>query len=368
MVFSCSKCSNEYEFDLPRWRCDCGAYLKLEYDVTFTKADIVLNRYSMWRYEKAYPLSFNEISATFDEGLTPLVKIGYGGMNLQVKMDSMMPSASFKDRGMVMVVNYLKNRGVTHITEDSSGNAASSIAAYCGLADVSCTVYVPAGNSSGKILQTKAYGANVHPVSGSREDVAVAAQHHDESYAGHNWHPMFEVGCKSVAYEIWEQNDFAAPDVVLSPCGGGALILGLYKGFKELLKNKLIEKLPRVYGVQPENCNPIYRAFHGIEEEFIPKSTIAEGTSIANPIKLKEIVSAVKESQGQMVSVTDEETLAALPQVWHKGIYIEPTSATSFAAALKLKEIGEITADEKVIIVASGNGLKASDTIEGLLT
>jgi len=367
MEFSCSACQNTYDFNLPKWRCDCGAYLKLEYDVAFKKEDIVSHRYSMWRYEKAYPLPFDEISATFDEGLTPLVKLDWNGLNLHVKMDTMMPSASFKDRGMVMTVNYLKNRGVTHMTEDSSGNAASSIASYCGLAGVSCTVYVPAGNSSGKILQTKAYGASVHPISGSREDVEVAAQEHDTSYAGHNWHPMFEVGCKSVAYEIWEQNGFDVPDVVLAPCGGGALVLGLYKGFRDLLNNRQITKLPRIYGVQPEACNPIYRAFHGIEEEFIPGSTIAEGTSIAQPIKLKEIVAAVRASGGQMVSVTDEQILAALPQVWHKGIYIEPTSATAFAAAIKLKEAGEIAADDKVVIVASGNGLKATDTIKKLL-
>jgi len=367
MKFACAQCDNIYPCDQPRWRCDCGGYLKLEQNVSFTKEDIVAERLDMWRYEKAYPIPYREVGVSFNEGMTPLVPVKWGNYNLRVKMESLMPSGSFKDRGTVMAVNYLKNLGVSHIAEDSSGNAAASAAAYCALGGIECSVYLPAGTSSGKILQTRAYGARVYPVAGTREDVAAAAQAHGQSYAGHNWHPMFEAGYKSIAYEIWEQSGFRAPDAVFAPCGGGGLTLGLSKGFGELLRSGQIAKLPKIFAVQPENCDPIYRMFHDIQGEFVPAPTIAEGTSIAKPVKIKEIVDAVRVSGGKMVSVTDAQTLEALPIAWRCGIYIEPTSATAVAAYVKMQSNGEITSEDDAVIIASGNGLKATEKIQSLV-
>ena len=367
MTFVCTGCFARYEYGQLRWRCDCGAHLKLDHQPVFTKEDINPARLNMWRYEKAYPIPYSDITITFDEGLTPLVSTKLGGVGVRVKLEGLMPSCSFKDRGVVMAVNYLKNHGADYITEDSSGNAAASVAAYCALGGLSCSVYVPEGSSSGKIMQTKAYGAAVHPVPGTREDVAAAAQVHEQSYAGHNWHPMFEPGYKSIAYEIWEQGGFSAPYAVFAPCGGGGLTLGLALGFADLLRSGQIKKLPKIFAVQPENCNPIYRAFHRLEGVFTPTPTIAEGTSIAAPVKLREIVDSVRASGGQMVSVSEEQILKALPVVWQSGIYIEPTSATAFAAYFKMQATGEITSADDVVIVASANGLKATDKVKDLI-
>ena len=367
MTFACTMCDAKYEYDLPRWRCDCGTYLKLDHQAAFTKDDINPTRFNMWRYERAYPIPYSGITVTFDEGLTPLVNTKLNGTGIRVKLEGLMPSCSFKDRGTVMAINYLKNHGITHITEDSSGNAAASVAAYCALGGLGCSVYIPAGISSGKIIQTKAYGAQVHPTPGNRDDVAAAAQIHAQSYAGHNWHPMFLPGYKSIAYEIWEQSGFSAPDAIFAPCGGGGLTLGLTEGFADLLRNRQIKKLPKIFAVQPENCNPIYRAFHRIEGEFIPEPTVAEGTSIAKPIKTKEIVDSVRASGGQMVSVSESQILEALPVAWRAGIYVEPTSASAFAAYIKMRAAGEITNADDIVIVASGNGLKATDKIERLV-
>ena len=367
MTFVCTECGARYEYSQPRWRCDCGAHLKLDHQPVFTREDIIPARLNMWRYEKAYPIPYSGITVTFDEGLTPLVNTKLGGAGVRVKLESLMPSCSFKDRGTVMAINYLKNHGADYITEDSSGNAASSVAAYCALGGLRCSVYVPAGSSSGKIIQTKAYGTSVHPIPGTREDVAAAAQVHEQSYAGHNWHPMFGPGYKSIAYEIWEQSGFGAPDAVFTPCGGGGLTLGLREGFADLLRNGQIKKLPKIFAAQPENCNPIYRAFHGIEGKFTPAPTIAEGTSIAKPVKLREIVNGVRTSGGQMVSVSEAQILEALPVVWQAGIYIEPTSVIAFAAYFKMQAAGEVTSADDVVIVASGNGLKTTDKIKDLI-
>jgi len=341
--------------------------LKLRYDAILRKEDIRQGRFNMWRYEAAYPMAYEEITITFDEGLTPLVAVDWDGFPVHVKLESLMPTGSFKDRGTVMAINYMKNRGVSHITEDSSGNAASSVAAYSARGGLTCAVYVPAGNSSGKITQAKALHAEVHPTPGTRDEVAQAAQVHVESYAGHNWHPMFEPGYKSIAYEIWEQSDFVAPDAIFTPCGGGGLTLGLVEGFRDLLRSGQIPRVPKIYAVQPENCNPIYRAFRGIEGEFTPAATVAEGTSIAKPIKKAEIVEGVRGSGGAVLAVTDDEILEVLPRVWRHGIYIEPTSGSAFAAFARMLASGEIGQEERVVIMASGNGLKASDKIQQLL-
>jgi len=367
MYFECPICKKVYNYGQLVWKCQCGSYLNLVQDVKFSKADIKADKLNMWRYDEAYPVKYNELAATYNEGMTPLIDIEFGGAKPKVKLDYLMPTGSFKDRGVVMVVNYLKKYGADFITEDSSGNAAASVGAYCALADIKAKIFVPAGNSSGKIMQTAAYGAEINPIEGTRDQVATAAQQFVESYSGHNWHPLFCHGIKSIAYEIWEQSGYIAPDVIVTPCGGGSLALGIIRGFKELLENGEVDKLPRVYAVQPKNCNPIVRYFNGDKSEFSPEPTIAEGTAIAFPVKAKEISGQVLSTKGALVDLTEDEIKAALKIVCKKGVYIEPTSAIAFAAFEKLIAGGQIGKNENTVIIASGNGLKAAGTVNEIM-
>ena len=363
MHFECAACGKIYEYGQLVWKCQCGSYVNLVQAVKFSKETINKERLNMWRYDIAYPVKYEELAATYNEGMTPLIETQIYGAKPKVKLDYLMPTGSFKDRGVVMVINYLKKYGADFITEDSSGNAAASVGAYCALAGMDARIFVPAGNSSGKIMQTAAYGAEINPTEGTRDQVALAAQQYESSYAGHNWHPLFCHGIKSIAYEIWEQSGYSAPDAIVTPCGGGSLTLGIIKGFKELLENGEVEKLPRVYAVQPENCNPIVRYFNNDKSEFNPQPTIAEGTAIAFPVKPKEITEQVRSTVGALVAVTEEEIKAALKTVCAKGIYIEPTSAIAFAAFEKLIDRGSIGKNENTVVIASGNGLKAATAV-----
>ena len=367
MHFECPVCGKTYEFGALTWKCQCGSYINLVQSVKFTKADIKADRLNMWRYDAAYPLRLDDSTASYGEGMTPLVKINFGGADINVKMDCLMPTGSFKDRGVVMVIDYLRRQGVDFITEDSSGNAAASVGAYSALAGMKARIFVPAGNSSGKIMQTAAYGAEINPIEGTRDQVAYAAQCFENSYAGHNWHPLFCQGVKSVAYEIWEQLGFCAPDAIVTPCGGGSLTLGIIKGFKELLENGEIDKLPMVFAVQPKNCNPIVRYFNNDSSDFSPEPTIAEGTAIAFPIKPKEITQAVGSTGGMLTDVTEDEIKGVLKKVCAKGIYIEPTSAIAFAAFEKLVAEGRIEKTMNTVIIASGNGLKAAGAVNEIV-
>ncbi len=367
MKLVCDRCQNSYDENDARWKCECGGYLYYDFIPKFTRRDIKTERHNMWRYDDAYLMKYEDLTATYNEGLTPLVNVPTKICRLKAKMESLMPTGSFKDRGTVMVVNYLKKRGVEKITEDSSGNAGASVAAYCALGKIPCEIYVPKSTSAGKLIQIKAYGASIYAIEGNREDVATAAQKHSSSYAGHNWHPLFIQGTKSLAYELWEQNNFEAPENIVAVAGNGSVILGIYYGFKELLYNNQVSRMPRLFAVQAENCNPIYRQFMGINSEEPFKTTIAEGIALASPNKGSKVVEAVKETGGQVICVSEENIIQAVRTVAKYGFYVEPTSAAAYAGLEHLCQNQIIKANEEVVWIISGNGLKASSEIDKLL-
>lgn len=367
MHFECSTCLKTYNYGELIWKCQCGSYINLKHDVKFNRNDIKTNRFNMWRYDSALPFKYEEVTASFDEGMTPLVGTVFNGHAVKVKLEYLMPTGSFKDRGTVMTINYLKNHGTKLITSDSSGNAAASAAAYCALSGLKGRIFVPSGNSPGKLAQITAYGAEVTLVEGPRENAAKAAQAYEDSYAGHNWHPMCWQGIKTIAYEIWEQQGFKSPDCVITPCGSGSSALGILSGFTELFNNGEIAKIPRVYAVQPENCNPIARAFAKDTSELKPEPTIAEGASIVYPVKTKEVVEKLSSCGGAVISATEDEIKNSLKAACSHGFYIEPTSALAFAGFEKLISQGLIKETDNTVIIASGNGLKAGNTISKLL-
>ena len=367
MTIKCIDCGREFDPGgaIP-WQCPCGGALWYEDMPRFTRGDIRAERKDMWRYDFAYPLKKEELAVTYNEGMTPLVPANFAPCKLSLKLDSLMPTGSFKDRGTVMVVNTLLKQGVKKITEDSSGNAGASVAGYCALGGIPCDIFVPAGNSAGKLIQIRAYGANIHEISGSREDVAAAAQQDSASYAGHNWHPMFVQGTKSLAYELWEQNGFAAPENIVAVAGNGSCALGLWQGFRELLFNGEIETMPRIFVVQSQNCDPIRRAFEGLPAgESLP--TVAEGIRLASPNKGKMVAEAARETGGRVISVGEEAIISALRTLMGHGFYVEPTSATAYAGLEQLVEEGDLSSDDRVVMIVSGNGLKAGAEIYELL-
>lgn len=369
MRYVCKKCGAVYDESFSGWRCDCKSSLWLERDVAFTRKDIQRDDFSMWRYAKAYPIGRDAVAVTLGEGMTPLAPAEFYGRSVLVKNDSLMPTGSFKDRGVAMVVNGLRRRGITKITEDSSGNAGASFAAYCACAGIECDLFVPAGTSSGKVTQARYFGANVHEVEGTRDQVALAAQAEldGSAYGGHNWHPLFVEGVKSIAYEIWEQNGFAAPDAIICPIGNGSLAAGAFLGFRELLRNGEVAAVPKIYGVQAEHCNTTYRVFKGLPLDYEVKKTVAEGISLYRPGKMNEAAAMIRESGGDMVSVTEREIVDALREAVRKGFFIEPTSATAFAAVNRLAREGTVRDGQTTVVVVSGNGLKTVDEFPRLL-
>ena len=178
---------------------------------------------------------------------------------------------------------------------------------------------------------------------------------------------MFLEGTKSIAYELWEQNGFRAPENIICAAGNGSAALGIYYGFQDLLKNEQVEFLPRLFVVQAKNCNPIYREFVGdmSDDSFLP--TIAEGIALRSPNKGRDVVNAVKTTAGRVLCAEEEEIASAVKELAGLGFYVEPTSAAAYAGLLKLLQDGVLNETSDVIMMVSGNGLKASTEIAGLL-
>ena len=372
MKYNCMHCDKEYEPNPLLIRCECGAALWVKSDFSLTKADLISNDFTMWRYAKAYPLSKESITISFNETITPLASARIGDVDILAKMDSLMPTGSFKDRGAAMVVNYLSQQGVRSIAEDSSGNGGSAYAGYAAKGDFDCHIFLPAGTSLGKTVQTRLYGAQCIEIAGSREDVANAAMNsihtHSSYYVGHNWHPLFIEGVKSIAYELWEQCGYQAPDNFIAPAGNGSLLAGAYLGFQELLRSGEIDKIPRLFGIQTEGIQPFVQQFNHEDIEITSTTTLAEGIKIQRSSRINEIIHFVRESQGGFVSVNEEQIASALHIMGKQGFFIEPTSATAFAGIQTLIERHEITAGQVTVGVVTGNGLKSTNTIQTLLT
>jgi len=214
-------------------------------------------------------------------------------------------------------------------------------------------------------LQARAYGAEIELVGGTRDDVANEAIRQSAviPYASHNWHPMFLQGIKTIAYELWEALGFRAPDNVVLVAGAGSLVLGCDIGFGELLAAGQIERLPRLLVGQPEAWATIVDTLNGTNApaDRVRVPTIAEGASIAHPVRLPEAVAAIRRSNGAGVAVSDEEIRNALRRLTGLGLYAEPTSAVAAAALDRFLDDGTIQPDETTVIVLTGSGLKSAE-------
>jgi threonine synthase len=360
-----------YPLSEPRWRGDSGGHLNLGDSPGLKRADIDTAVGSLWRYRRALLVEAQN-AVTLGEGWTALVADQWDGMPVALKLDYLMPSGSFKDRGMTVMVSYLKSHGVTHVLEDSSGNAGASLSAYCAAAGLRCRVLVPETASYPKIAQIAACGAEVVTIKGSRQDVADAAlaMSREIFYASHNWQPTFAEGTKTLAYELWEQLGFRAPDNVVVPVGYGANVLGCDRGFSELKRNGEIARMPRLFGVQAANCAPYYAAFRAGVEHFISSpvaATIAEGIASSKPTRMREVLAPVRASGGGIVAVTEEEIVRALAALARAGYYVEPTSAAAAAGLSQMIARGMVQKGETTVLVLTGSGLKASAQIGELL-
>lgn len=368
--YRCERCGDTSPLSDLVWKCAmCGGALELTSSGTIAPSDINRSDHSLWRYQAALPVAQKDAVA-LGAGMTPLVPGTLAGHDVLFKLDSLLPTGSFKDRGAAVMVAYLSEVGANRLIIDSSGNAAAAMAGLSAANGLKCAVFAPATTSPGKLVQSRAFGADVVAVDGSRDAVATAAQgaaENDSSaiYASHNWHPLFVEGVKTWALEVWEQLGFRTPATAWVPTGGGSAFVGAWRGF-----GATDQAMPRMMAAQPAACAPLVAAYAANADDVAPVeagATLAEGTKIGAPARGRQMLQAIRSSGGSAFAVSEDEIKAALQDLWRQGLYVEPTAAVGAAAFRQAVASGMDLSDGDHVILLTGNGLKATETNASLL-
>jgi threonine synthase len=359
----CSRCGRTSE-NLLDFKCgSCGQPLEAELNSMFETEKIKENRYDIWRYSKSFPYVKETEIVTLGEGWTPMVK--FSG-NVSFKLESSNPTGSFKDRGSATLISALhrivkSERG--YVSEDSSGNAGASVAAYSARAGLTARIYVPETVSGAKFTQTQFYGAKVVKVSGSRAQVAQEAQRAEmgKFYVGHILHPLFRDGIRSLAYEIAEQTARNIPRIIYLPVSAGTLLLGVISGFKHMTESDVIETMPTIVACQTQQVSPLY---HSLKElRYTPPekiASIADALVSVDPPLLELMVKELKQVKGDAVMVNEGEIATAFIELGRKGFFVEPSSAVAYAAYKKQLKHREVSEDDSALIILTGTGLKTT--------
>ena len=355
---------SQFPLDVPIWRSPTGGPLMLTDLPGMRRHEIDTATRSLWRYRAALPMVVDD-PITMGEGCTPLHQTRFRGTPCHFKLEWFSPTGSFKDRGASVMLSCLRQQGIDAVLEDSSGNGGSAIAGYGAAGGMTIKVLVPEATSPAKIAQARAYGAEIVLVPGPREATEAAAIElaSEMFYASHNWHPFFLQGTKTLGYEIWEDLEFSVPDNIVIPASAGSNLLGCYIAFKELVASGEAQRLPRLFVSQPANCAPIHASFQAGADDFVEtefKPTIAEGTAIKRPIRLREMLAALRESRGGTVAVDEDEIVRASRELAAGGLYVEPTCAHAAAGFDRLVCDGQIDRAETTVVVLTGTGLKAT--------
>jgi threonine synthase len=331
----CTECGRRAEEGSTR--CGCGAPLTIRYNLEGGwKND---RKRSIVRYSAVLPV---KNLPPMHVGWTPITEVS----DVLFKMEYLSAGGSFKDRGACVAEQKAKELGAREIAVDSSGNSAISFSLFAKVLELKARIFVPATAPQGKKDLLTFLGADVHEIEGTREEVNREAMR-NKHYVGHWWNPYFIEGTKTIALEAFEQTK--GIDCAVAPVGSGTLLLGLYKGFKELVELGELEQMPELIAVKASG--------YAFSENGGETSKLADGIAIKDPPRKKEIIKAVRESNGRFVVVNDAEIAMALMELRDMGFIVEPTSATAYAAYKKAKPKG------KTLIPLTGSGLKLLDEL-----
>lgn len=350
-MLRCIKCGRTYpdEFMLV---CECGGLLDAVSEFEKPFGDLLRKEYlDIRRYLSFLPVR-EEHAPRLTLPVTPIVEREINGVNAIFKLEYLMPSGSFKDRGTYVTVAKLKEAGIEEVVLDSSGNAAISLAMFGKSEGLKVHIFLPKSTHEGKKRILRNLGAEIHEIKGSRMRTHEAALEFGQgTYISHWLNPYFLEGTKTAAYEVFEQ--IGDVDYVIVPAGSGSLFLGLYKGFRELSELGLIEMLPSMIAVQAGG----YESLCSRSRE---KSRLAEGIAIPEPPRREQMLKVLRETGGTCISVGDGEIEAALRKLWDMGFLVEPTSAVVLAALKKLTASGRIEGKSRVLLPLTGSGLKTA--------
>ena len=371
----CVKCGKTYDAVPDLTNCECGGILDIVYDYDYIRTRLTKEKlaarqdHTMWRYRELLPVEEDTPNTPLRVGWSPLYEEPnlarlLGLRKLWIKDDGQNPTASPKDRASAMAVAKAKEAGKDIIACSSTGNAASSLAGNAAAAGLKTYIFVPSRAPKGKVAQLMTFGATVISVQGSYEETFELSKQAIDRWGWYNRNaainPYLSEGKKTVALEIMEQLSWQVPDYIAISVGDGCTIAGLWKGLKDLYAIGFIDRLPRLISAQAEGCCPINRAIAENKPwEPMEENTLADSIAVGVPRNADKALTAIRESDGIVVNVSDQEIMAAQQLLDRTcGVFGEPAGVTGAAGVKKLCEQGVIGKDDTVVSVVTGNGLK----------
>ncbi len=374
----CRECGAEHPADR-HVVCDaCFGPLEVVYDLgavqdSFTREALAHRSHDLWRYRELLPVLDEKSQVDLQPGYTPLrraenLAAAVGLDEVYVKDDTVNPTYSFKDRPVAVAVAKAREWGMPAVGCASTGNLAAAAAAAAAKAHLPCYVFASAHLEATKLLLPRAFGATVVPVDGTYDEAnrvaLLAADRRGWGFVNINLRPYYAEGSKTLLFEVWEQLGYQLPDVILVPMGSGLLLTSIDKAVRELQGlGQLEDGHPRIVGSQPEGCAPIVRGWESSDGRPRPvkrPATIAESLAIGDPASGHDAIGIIRHTRGFADAPRDEEILDGQKLLARsEGVFAEPAGGTVVATLRRAAEDGRIDSDERVVLLVTGNGLKA---------
>ena len=379
----CTNCETELELEAVGSCPRCFAPLVPVYDRdelvrTLTRESIAAGPSSIWRYAPLLPVA-PPPEQLLAPGLTPLVRAprlaeAVGVRELWLKLDTANPTHSFKDRVVAVACAKAQELGLCTLACSSTGNLANAVAARAAAEGLEAAVFCPVDLEPEKLVATAVYGASLYAVDGSYDDCSrLTVELSFElpwAFVNVGLRTYYAEGSKTLAFEIAEQLGWRTPDAIVAPIASGALFSKVHRGFDELLDLGLAEgSLPRLYGGQAEGCSPVATAF-AKEQRVIPvrPRTVARSLAIGSPADGDAAVRSARESDGAVYAVAEDEVgenMALLAE--RAGVFGETAAGVTLGALLEAVRRGEVGADDEVVLLVTGDGLKTPEPVAARL-
>jgi threonine synthase len=322
----------------------------------------------MWRYHSVLP---SVAPVTLGEGWTPMLP-SRRYENVFLKEEGANSTGTFKARGLALAITMARHYGIKKVAVPSAGNAGGAVAAYAAAAGIEAHVFMPKDVPLANQVECIAYGAHMTLVDGLISDCARIVGERKEKEGWFDLSTLKEPfrveGKKTMGYELVEQLGWEYPDAVFYPTGGGVGLIGMWKAFQELEDLGWVKgKRPKMIAIQAAGCAPVARAFdrgEAVSQMWQNAATFASGLRVPKPYGDSIILDIVRESQGTVVAMTDEQIFASLKDWSSKeGILLSPEGAAATAAYDHLLGTGFLHPSDRVVLFNTGSGNKYTDVI-----
>jgi threonine synthase len=385
---SCPACGRMYDHHEPQGPCPAeGSPLLVEYDLEKVAAairpgDLAARGPTMWRYRELLPVEDESNIVSLGEGFTPLLRSEtlaalLGVAEVWIKEEGLNPGGTFKARGASCGVSRAVELGISDVALPTAGNAGGAWACYGAAAGIAVHVAVPSEAPAITALECRTHGADVIEVEGA---IDAASRRLDGAIEEHRWfdvsgyrEPYRLDGKRTLGFEIAEQLRWARPDAIVYPTGGALALLGIWRAWVQLIELGWVEPpLPRLIAVQSTGCAPVVRAFEAGAEDTEPfegASTLASGLLVPKSIGHRLALRAIRESNGTAVAVPDEAILDSVGTMARQAaVLASPEAAATLAGAVALRERGDLGPEDRVVLVATGSGLKYPEVLQAALS